>query len=184
MGLGASPKVGLAAAWAAAARWRGLARGGVDPVSGRRRAARDAARADSPVATVAAAAFEARKAELKRDGEAGRWRSPLALHVLPKLGRVPVTDLGQVDVRNCLAPIWHARGETALLHKSGDGRSFPIPGQTYPATSMMGVPRAARPSRAATRPWNAATRRPKSRADRRCPRSLTPCVPVSARLRR
>lgn len=30
----------------------------------------------------------------------------------------------------------------ALLRKSGDGRSFPFPGQTYPARCVQGVPRA------------------------------------------
>ncbi len=33
----------------------------------------------------------------------------------------------------------------ALLHKSAKGRSFPFPGQTYPVTSMIGVPSALKP---------------------------------------
>ena len=61
----------------------------------------------------AADAFEARKAELKGDGTAGRWLSPLTLHVLPKLGKVPVTDLDQRDIRDTLAPIWHTKADTA-----------------------------------------------------------------------
>ena len=57
--------------------------------------------------------IEARKSELKGDGKAGRWLSPLALHVLPKLGRVPVTDLDQRDIRDTLGPIWHEKADTA-----------------------------------------------------------------------
>jgi nucleoside-diphosphate-sugar epimerase len=45
----------------------------------------------------------------------------------------------------------------ALLHKSADGWSFPFPGQTYPATCVMGVPSAVKPFRTATRTWNSAT---------------------------
>lgn len=49
------------------------------------------------------------------------------------------------------------RHEEALLHKSGDGRASPFPGQTYPATSVTGVPSAVKPFRTATRTWNSAT---------------------------
>ena len=45
----------------------------------------------------------------------------------------------------------------ALLHKSAEGRTSPFPGQTYPATSVMGVPSAVKPFRTATRTWNSAT---------------------------
>ena len=45
----------------------------------------------------------------------------------------------------------------ALLHKLGDGRASPFPGQTYPATSVTGVPSAVKPFRTATRSWNSAT---------------------------
>lgn len=39
--------------------------------------------------------------------------SPLALHVLPKLGKVPVADVDQTDIRDTLAPIWHTKADTA-----------------------------------------------------------------------
>ena len=57
--------------------------------------------------------FEARKAQLKGDGVAGRWFSPVELHVLPKLGRMPIEDIDQNDIKMTLAPIWHEKGETA-----------------------------------------------------------------------
>ena len=45
----------------------------------------------------------------------------------------------------------------ALLHKSAAERTSPFPGQTYPATSVVGVPRAVKPLRTATRIWTSAT---------------------------
>jgi integrase len=62
---------------------------------------------------IAVDAFESRKAELKGDGKAGRWFSPLKLHVLPKLGKMPVTEIDQRDIRDALAPIWHEKAATA-----------------------------------------------------------------------
>ena len=68
---------------------------------------------DNILKNVALAAFEARKAELKADGKAGRWFSPLELHVLPKLGRLPIEQIDQKDIANTLGKIWHAKAETA-----------------------------------------------------------------------
>lgn len=113
MGLGALRDLSLADARQVAARWRAVAASGRDPIKEREHEAREALRTDQSLAVIAAEAFEARKAELKRDGEAGRWFSPLKLHILPKLGKVPVTDLDQRDIRDTLAPIWHSKGETA-----------------------------------------------------------------------
>lgn len=45
----------------------------------------------------------------------------------------------------------------ALLHKSVDGRTSPIPGQSYPTTFVTGMPSAVKPFRTATRTWNSAT---------------------------
>ena len=44
-----------------------------------------------------------------------------------------------------------------LLHKSASEWTSPFPGQTYPATSVMGVPSAVNPFSTATRTWNSAT---------------------------
>ncbi|EJF86358.1 hypothetical protein MCW_00254 [Cardidatus Bartonella washoeensis 085-0475] len=62
---------------------------------------------------IALDAFESRKAELKGDGKAGDWFSPLRLYILPKLGCLPVSEITQTDIRNTLAPIWHAKAATA-----------------------------------------------------------------------
>ncbi|MGR3548260.1 MAG: tyrosine-type recombinase/integrase [Roseovarius sp.] len=113
MGLGGFPALGLADARKLADRWRKVAAAGRDPVKEREAEERAARREDISLAIITADAFEARKAELKGDGTAGRWLSPLNLHVLPKLGRVPVTDLDQRDIRDTLAPIWHTKADTA-----------------------------------------------------------------------
>lgn len=113
MGLGGYPTLGLAAARKVAARWRDVAAAGRDPIKAREAEERAARREDITLAILTADAFEARKAELKGDGAAGRWLSPLTIHVLPKLGKVPVTDLDQRDIRDTLAPIWHTKADTA-----------------------------------------------------------------------
>jgi integrase len=113
MGLGGYPSLGLADARKLAERWRNVAAAGRDPVKEREAEARAARREDISLEILTADAFEARKAELKGDGIAGRWMSPLAIHVLPKLGKVPVTDLDQRDIRDTLAPIWHTKADTA-----------------------------------------------------------------------
>jgi len=96
-----------------AGKWRSVLRDGKDPIKERQRLKREGAREDQSLATVAVAAFEARKAELKGDGKDGRWFSPLEIHVLPKLGKVPIEDIDQQDIKNTLAPIWHTKADTA-----------------------------------------------------------------------
>lgn len=113
MGLGRWPEVSLAEARRKAEAARIILREGRDPILDRERKRREAARNLHLLADVARDAFEARKAELKGDGKAGRWFSPLELHVLPRLGRVPVAEIDQTAIRDCLAPIWHAKGDTA-----------------------------------------------------------------------
>lgn len=113
MGLGGFPSLGLAEARKQAARWRAVAAANRDPIKDREAEERAARREGISLAVITADAFEARKAELKGDGTAGRWLSPLNIHVLPKLGKVPVTDMDQRDIRDCLAPIWHTKADTA-----------------------------------------------------------------------
>jgi integrase len=113
MGLGSAQEVTLRDARAAAERWRGAVREDLDPIKERERLKREAARNIHTLDEIALDAFESRKAELKGDGVAGRWFSPLELHILPKLGKVPVADIDQTDIRNTLQPIWHAKAETA-----------------------------------------------------------------------
>ncbi|MGB3177920.1 MAG: integrase family protein, partial [Albidovulum sp.] len=113
MGLGALSDVSLRQARELASEWRSILAGGKDPIIERARKERDVSARDVSLGTIATEAFEARKAELKGDGIAGRWFSPLAIHVLPKLGKVPVTELHQNDIRDVLAPIWHNTSDPA-----------------------------------------------------------------------
>lgn len=113
MGLGSTTHVSLKEARAEADHWRTVARQGKDPIKERERQRREAERSDTTLRNIALAAFEVKKAELKGDGKSGRWFSPLELHVLPKLGKVPVEELDQRDISMVLSPIWHTKGETA-----------------------------------------------------------------------
>jgi hypothetical protein len=90
MGLGSLSDVSLKEARQAADAQRQLVRQNKDPIKERQRLKREAAKSLHLLSDVARDAFESRKAELKGDGVAGRWFSPLELHFLPKLGRMPV----------------------------------------------------------------------------------------------
>jgi integrase len=113
MGLGAFPEVSLKEARQEAEKWRGVVRSGKDAIKERERQRREAERNMHLLRDIAIDAFESRKAELKGDGKAGRWFSPLELHVLPKLGGMPVGQIDQRDIRDTLAPIWHTKADTA-----------------------------------------------------------------------
>lgn len=113
MGLGAFPDVSLKEARQEAENWRAVVRTGKDAIKERERQRQDAERNMHLLRDIALDAFESRKAELKGDGKAGRWFSPLELHVLPKLGNMPVSQIDQRDIRDTLAPIWHTKADTA-----------------------------------------------------------------------
>ena len=113
MGLGGYPAVSLKDARELAAKWRSHAKLGRDPIRLRDNQAREAAKGDNTLRNIAISAFEARKAELKADGKAGRWFSPLQYHILPKLGKIPIEDIDQRDIADTLGIIWHSKAETA-----------------------------------------------------------------------
>ena len=113
MGLGSTKDVSLKDARILAAKWRAVAAQEIDPIKQREKDRREAQRNLHILNDIARDCFESRKAELKGDGESGRWFSPLAIHVLPKLGKVPVAEIDQTDIRDALAPIWHTKAETA-----------------------------------------------------------------------
>ena len=113
MGLGGLSALSLKDAREVATEYRKLAARGVDPIGHRTNRRQQAKEKRSLLRDVAADAFESRKAELKGDGKAGRWFSPLELHILPKLGGIPVNVISQTDVRDALEPIWHSKASTA-----------------------------------------------------------------------
>ena len=114
MGLGPFPDVGLAEARRTAEDNRALVRAGKDPIRERERERQEeSTRNLHLLRDVARDAFEAKKAKLKGGGTAGRWFSPVELHILPKLGKMAVADITQADIRDCLKPIWKTKAETA-----------------------------------------------------------------------
>ena len=114
MGLGAYPDVTLADAREEAVKWRRIAKSGADPIKEREKLAREAAKEHPTLQQVFEECFEARKAQLKDEGRAGRWDTALRIHVLPKLGRIPIEEIDQRDIKNALQPIWHAKANSAL----------------------------------------------------------------------
>ncbi|MGE4611162.1 MAG: integrase arm-type DNA-binding domain-containing protein [Paracoccaceae bacterium] len=113
MGLGGYPGVSLKTAREAAERWRAEVNSGKDPIRTRQGERRILTQADNTLSIIAEQAFEARKAELKEDGKAGRWFTPIKLHVLPKIGSMPIEQINQTDIKEALSPIWHTKADTA-----------------------------------------------------------------------
>lgn len=109
LGLGPYPDVKLRAARDAAAEARAAARYGTDPREARRKQLKKSLSFEE----VCEQAFEARKAELKDDGKAGAWMTPLKNHVLPVIGNRPIEKIHQTDIVDALKPIWHTKADTA-----------------------------------------------------------------------
>ena len=114
MGLGGIYDVSLKDARALSDQARKLAVTGSDPIKDRLKQRLEAAKELHTLNSVAAQCFEARKAQLKDNGRAARWMGPLASHVLPKLGEVPVAELDQNDIRQTMTPIWHEKAAVAI----------------------------------------------------------------------
>lgn len=123
MGLGGYPAVSLGDARRMAERHRVTVQTGGNPIETRKEE-RQAAIADEVAAdpqarqrkllrNIALQTFDARKSQLKEDGKAGRWYSPVKLHILPKLGNKPVDEITAIDIQAALAPIWHQKPDVA-----------------------------------------------------------------------
>jgi integrase len=111
MGMGAWPDVSIAEARRKAEDARMVLRDGKDPVYERKRVRR--AKKPLTVKEAIEGCFEARKGELKGEGTAGRWMSPMKVHVIPKIGHYPVTDVDQHVLKELLDPIWNAKPDAA-----------------------------------------------------------------------
>ncbi len=72
------------------------------------------------------------------------------------MARDPDRQTAEIHIRIALMNRFNALG-AALLHKSAADRTVPFRGQTYPTTSVRGIPSAVKPFRTATRTWNSAT---------------------------
>jgi integrase len=115
MGLGGYPNISIRDARAAALEVRRLLDNGVDPLEQRRENAAIA------VAAVAVPTFEVAARQVhdniapgfKNEKHAAQWITTLERYVIPKLGRVSVTDLRAADFAEVLRDIWLIKPETA-----------------------------------------------------------------------
>ncbi|MET3589331.1 hypothetical protein ABID23_000408 [Bartonella silvatica] len=87
-------------------QWRSVLREGRNPIQERNKQKCEAMSNLHYLKDIALDAFESRKAELKGDGKNGDWFLHLRLHILPKLGCLPVSEITQTEIRDTLAPIW------------------------------------------------------------------------------
>lgn len=84
-----------------------------DPLKQRQFERQQANATDGLLEPLAWEAYAKHKASLKRQGGDGRWFSPLRLHLLPKLGKMPIAKIDRVDIAQALEPIWHEKPVTA-----------------------------------------------------------------------
>lgn len=117
MGLGSYPEVSLAIAREQRDQWGDKLAQGNDPIELRaelRSKIREAASIKDPTFEDAVKNFlENIKAGLKHDGNAGRWRSPLDIHAMPKIGKRRVSTLTVQDMEDILQPLWKMNQPTA-----------------------------------------------------------------------
>lgn len=117
MGLGTWPDISLATAREARDKWATVLADGIDPISKREEdrqaeiAERD--KKDPTFAEMVDVVFEQIKGRLRGEGVRGRWRSPLDLHVIPKIGRKRMSQLTQIDIKDAIKPIWRTKHPTA-----------------------------------------------------------------------
>jgi len=111
MGLGRWPDTSLAEARQRASEARKQLRAGFDPIQERQK--QKHLTTAMTVREAVESCFKAKQAELKGDGKAGRWLSPLKIHVLPKIGKEPIEALDQHTLLRVLEPIWHTKPDTA-----------------------------------------------------------------------
>lgn len=111
MGLGRWPDVSIAEAREKAANARKQVRDGIDPVLERTKVKR--APGAITLTQAVEGCFDAKKAELKNDGANGRWMSSLKLYVLPKIGKLPVVEVDQHELKATFEPIWQSKPEAA-----------------------------------------------------------------------
>ncbi|MCO5792833.1 MAG: integrase arm-type DNA-binding domain-containing protein [Blastomonas sp.] len=111
MGLGRWPDVSIAEARERATTARKAIRDGLDPIQQRAKSKRVVKRLTFKEAIDGC--YKAKQADLKKDGTAGRWMSPLSSHIIPKLGSIPVEDIDQHALVDTLGPIWHNKPEVA-----------------------------------------------------------------------
>lgn len=104
LGLGGYPMFSLAEERAKAAKYRKIARQGLDPV----------ALGSSALPTVREAAERVMEMDAAAKWKPGgisekHWRSSLSNYVFPNIEAKPINEVDSADVTPPLAPIWHSR---------------------------------------------------------------------------
>lgn len=114
MGLGPYPSISLADARVRHKYFKRIKTLGKDPLEVRD-AEREAALRNNyrDLTTIFEDFFETYKRQLKGEGEAGRWWSPIKNHVLPSLGEETVETLSMEKIVSTFEPIWTTKKDTA-----------------------------------------------------------------------
>ena len=113
LGLAGYPSVSLQEARETAEKWRRVIREGKDPKQQRAQERAQLAPRVHTFGQIAAEAFDVIKVDLKADGKAGKWMSPVNVHVMPHWKDRDVTSINQIDIRDLLAPIWKKKPDAA-----------------------------------------------------------------------
>lgn len=117
MGLGSMADVSLSNARKARDRWAAQIAEGIDPISERERLRREELtqleKSDPCLEDIAKIVLERKKAKLRGGGDRGRWMSPLATHIFPKIGKRRISAIHQKDIYDAVRPIWRQKHPTA-----------------------------------------------------------------------
>ena len=105
-GLGGADIVTLQEARSRALEYRRMAKAGLNP---RYNAAQDIPTFEE----IARQVHIERLPTWKNPKHGQQWINTLADYAFPKIGRLPVSDIGQPEVLSCLSPIWTEKHETA-----------------------------------------------------------------------
>ena len=116
IGLGSFTFVSLAEARDLAYTNRKTARAGGDPLAERRRA-----RATPTFRKAADIVWKQKRSAWRNEKHARDWPTSLRMYVFPRIGDKPVSDVTSADLLEILAPLWHAKPETArrVRHRIG-----------------------------------------------------------------
>lgn len=114
MSLGPLRDVSLSEAREQARQLRNQVRDGYDPLAMRReRQSLATKQAGRSFDVVAAEYIEAHASEWKNAKHRAQWASTLATYASPIIGKRPVAEIGLLDIRRVLDPIWTEKPETA-----------------------------------------------------------------------
>tara|TARA_R110001583_G_scaffold113099_1_gene263472 strand:- start:18983 stop:20266 length:1284 start_codon:yes stop_codon:yes gene_type:complete len=116
MGLGSYPGVTLALAREKARAIREKLDAGIDPVAERKAAGQSRRAAELALMTftdAAAAVIKIKQAESRNSKHGKQWQATLETYAFPILGKMAVSDIELVHIKQVLQPIWETKTETA-----------------------------------------------------------------------